>query len=201
MTIPQPGGWYLTTDGIHERWWDGATWSDHTRRVDGAPEFPPSIIDPSVPQAPVVVARRPMGCAGFFWIVAAILLVVVIVVNLPGVKGDAPSGAGDSRVVPEPGRAPLRVLYEVEGTASGASLTFATNDGSEQTKTNIPLINTKGTAGVEFTATSGQFLYLSAQNLGEAGTVTCRISVDGVTVSENTSSGSYSIASCDGSAP
>jgi hypothetical protein len=200
MTIPQPAGWYLTTDGIHERWWDGAVWSEHTRRADGASELPPPAGPPGLP-APAVRVKRPMGCAGFFWIVAGILLVITVVVNLPGVKHESPSTTGSSRAASAPERPPLRVLYEVEGTASGASLTYATNDGSAQGETALPLMNTKGTAGVGFTATSGQFLYLSAQNLGEAGTVTCRISVDGVTISENTSNGSYSIASCDGSAP
>ena len=44
----------------------------------------------------------------------------------------------------------------------------------------------------------GEFVYISAQNEGEYGSVTCRITVDGVVVSENTSSGAYGIATCEG---
>jgi hypothetical protein len=43
-------------------------------------------------------------------------------------------------------------------------------------------------------------MYVSGQNATEYGTVTCRIKVDGNVVSQNTSSGAYSIATCSGSA-
>jgi len=45
---------------------------------------------------------------------------------------------------------------------------------------------------------SGDFVYLSVQNQQSVGSVTCRITVDGVVVSENTSSGGYTIATCQG---
>lgn len=38
-----------------------------------------------------------------------------------------------------------------------------------------------------------------AQNKGEYRSVTCRITVDGIVISENTSSGEYGIATCKGS--
>lgn len=48
---------------------------------------------------------------------------------------------------------------------------------------------------------AGDFVYISVQNQQGAGSVTCRITVDGVVVSENTSSGGYTIATCQGDVP
>ncbi len=47
----------------------------------------------------------------------------------------------------------------------------------------------------------GAFVYISVQNRGDSGSVTCSITVDNVVVAENTSSGGYVIASCDGLVP
>ena len=64
----------------------------------------------------------------------------------------------------------------------------------------------QGTGALPFSDTltsfhTGDFVYLSVQNQQPAGSVTCRIAVDGVVVSENTSSGAYVIATCQGSVP
>jgi hypothetical protein len=61
----------------------------------------------------------------------------------------------------------------------------------------------QGTGALPFSDTltsfhSGDFVYLSVQNQQPAGSVTCRITVDGVVVSENTSVGGYAIATCQG---
>lgn len=45
---------------------------------------------------------------------------------------------------------------------------------------------------------AGQFLYMSAQKDDNYGTVTCRIYVDEVLISKNSSSGDYAIATCTG---
>ena len=47
----------------------------------------------------------------------------------------------------------------------------------------------------------GAFVYISAQNQGESGSVKCRIEVDGVTLEQATSTGAYVIASCSGTVP
>jgi hypothetical protein len=44
-------------------------------------------------------------------------------------------------------------------------------------------------------------VYLSVQNQNAAGSVTCRILLDGMVVSENTSTGGYVIATCQGRVP
>jgi hypothetical protein len=95
--------------------------------------------------------------------------------------------------------APLDVLYEVEGTASVVAVTIEKPSGTEQANVSVPLTNKGGTRGLTLKFERGDFVYISAQNQGESGTVTCRITVDGEVLSENTSSGAYSIASCKGS--
>jgi len=87
-----------------------------------------------------------------------------------------------------------RVTYKVTGTASQASLTYRNEQGgTEQTKVRIPWQES-------LTVKRGAFLYLSAQNEGKSGSVTCEIWVDDVKWKESTSSGAYVIASCSGSA-
>jgi len=92
---------------------------------------------------------------------------------------------------------PVDVLYEVEGTASGASVTMEKPDGTEQVDVDLPMMNNAGGQGVELKFMPGSFVYISAQNEGAYGEVTCRITVDGMVMSENTSSADYGIASCD----
>ncbi|HYW72099.1 MAG TPA: MmpS family transport accessory protein [Pyrinomonadaceae bacterium] len=81
------------------------------------------------------------------------------------------------------------VVYEVKGSASSASLTYQNQHGDgEQIETvNLPWqLTRKGK--------SGDFLYISAQNLGESGTITTTISIDGKTVKSTTSKGGHVIA-------
>lgn len=94
---------------------------------------------------------------------------------------------------------PTRVVYEVEGTADSVSITIQTPSGSSQAANRaVPLTSAAGAPGIEIDGfTAGDFVYLSAQNEGEYGTVTCRIRVDGDVVSEVTSTGAYTIATCD----
>jgi hypothetical protein len=93
------------------------------------------------------------------------------------------------------------VLYEVTAdTASGSGrsgmLTLQTeNGGTSQAVVDLPF------NGPSTSFHPGDFLYLSVQNQQGIGSVTCRITVDGVVVSENTSSGGYTIATCQGSVP
>lgn len=85
--------------------------------------------------------------------------------------------------------APMRVTYEVDGTAHEASLTYHTETGgTEQRDVSLPWQTT-------FTADEGTFLYLSAQNRGEFGTVIAKIRVNAITVKESRSEGAYKIAS------
>ena len=58
-----------------------------------------------------------------------------------------------------------------------------------------------GLRGLTFTFARGDFVSISAQKKADGGgNITCRITVDGEVISENTSSAAYGIASCSGSA-
>ena len=88
-----------------------------------------------------------------------------------------------------------RVKYKVGGTTSQASVTYQNAEGgTEQMDVRVPWEKTIGT--VE----RGGFLYLSAQNYEDSGSITCEIWVDGRMWKHSTSSGAYVIASCNGSA-
>lgn len=99
------------------------------------------------------------------------------------------------------------VVYEAEApdsdTPRTANYTLQSDDGgSRQGDIDLPLKNQNGTLGLRFPGFhTGDFIYLSVQNGDEYGSVTCRITVDGTVVSENTSSGGYTIATCQGRVP
>lgn len=95
----------------------------------------------------------------------------------------------------------VTVIYEVAGTARTADVTYETPSGvGQQTGVDVPMTReTDGTPGIHYAFPAGAFIYISAQN-GGSGDITCRITVDGVVVSENTASGDYAIATCKGSA-
>jgi hypothetical protein len=99
------------------------------------------------------------------------------------------------------------VSYQADGgDARGirtANYTIRTdNGGTSQGSTNLPMKNRNGDTGLTFTGfRSGDFVYLSVQNQDAAGSVTCRIVVDGQILSENISTGGYTIATCQGQVP
>jgi len=93
-------------------------------------------------------------------------------------------------IVTDPGN----VLYQVEGTAATASITMRTNSGTEQAEISVPLKTKSGATGIWIQGTNMN-PYLSAQATS-AGSITCRITVKGEVLSENTSSGRGSIATC-----
>lgn len=89
-----------------------------------------------------------------------------------------------------------KVTYKVTGTARRASLMYYNSSGgSEQRTVRLPWQMTFGPEESE------QFLYISAQNEGDSGTITCEILVNGHRVKRSTSSGAYVIATCDATGP
>jgi hypothetical protein len=112
--------------------------------------------------------------------------------------GDSPSGGSSGSSGGESTTA--SVLYEVEGTAESATITAEMPTGTSQgTGKTVPLTTTSG-RGLTNTFPRGAFVYISAQNEGATGDITCRITVDGVVISENAASGGYAIATCQGTA-
>lgn len=110
---------------------------------------------------------------------------------------------------------PISVRYEVEtsdgrtipsGKQMTSSITVTTPDGTEQATVNLPLKMKDGDVGYTQAFMPGSFVSISAQKGDYYGSITCRIvasDLDGGAervLSENTSSGSYAIASCSGTA-
>jgi len=122
--------------------------------------------------------------SGIVWLLVVIGLLLCWLLSQGG--GDTPSSTSSGTT--------YKVIYKITGTASRASLTYNNEQGgTEQTEVAIPWEK-------QFTVKRGEFLYISAQNEGETGSVTCEIWVDGKKWKSSTSSGAYVIASCDGSA-
>lgn len=145
--------------------------------------------------------KRGLLNRGWFWV--AVLVGVVVIANSLG-DGRSNSTFNTPRVnTPTPTVCQKSVVYYVEGTARSVSITMENRTGGTEQADNraVPLA-AGGTPGLRLgQIPCGQFVYISAQNEGETGTVTCRIEVDGVTLETATSSGAYVIATCSGSVP
>lgn len=88
-----------------------------------------------------------------------------------------------------------RVDYHVKGTAEEVFVTYAnSNGGTSQVTAPVPW-------STGFQAMSGHFLYVSAQNSGDKGTVITEIAIDGKAYKQSQSEGAYVIASSSGSLP
>ena len=98
---------------------------------------------------------------------------------------------GDSTPVPE---SDIFITYEVGGTTDKASLTYENKDGNTEQKTvSLPW-------RLSFEAKPGAFLYVSAQNERESGSVTCKILENNLVKETATSEGAFVIAKCSRSA-
>jgi hypothetical protein len=133
----------------------------------------------------------------FVVILAVLAVLVAIGLSIEPDWSDGPSPSGiviDDRV---------EVIYEVTGTASGIDITIQNPSGNteQHNDLSVPLGTKDGRKGLHMTFRSGDFAYLSAQNTGESGSVTCRIVADGVVIESATSRGAYVIASCSGLVP
>jgi len=86
------------------------------------------------------------------------------------------------------------VTYRVKGTSGVAVLTYRNAmGGTEQASVRLPW-------ELSFDAKGGTFLYVSAQNQGVLGSVTCEILLDEESRTTSTSSGAYVIAECSNAA-
>lgn len=96
------------------------------------------------------------------------------------------------RVTPVP--VVREVTYRVEGVVLGGrvSLTMQNAEGgTEQTTASLPYERT-------LRMRPGSFSYISVQNRGSSGHLSCEILVDGEPFKKSTSSGGYAIATCSG---
>ena len=92
------------------------------------------------------------------------------------------------------GGTPSEVIYEVNGTADKVDVTLhnATGGTEQHSSVSVPI-------RYPFGRFSDTFLYISAQNQGEYGTVRVSIYVDGEIFKTSSSSGAYVIATASGS--
>jgi hypothetical protein len=120
----------------------------------------------------------------------ALALVAVMLCACGSTKSNAPVGSST-----------VQVVYFVEGTTKIADLTLETATGTKQENdVDVPVKTKSGLVGLHVTMPSGGFVYISAQNKQETGTISCRIEADGIEIASNESSGAYAIAQCDGRA-
>ncbi|MBF9018410.1 MULTISPECIES: MmpS family transport accessory protein [unclassified Oceanispirochaeta] len=91
---------------------------------------------------------------------------------------------------------PPQVEYEISGTATSVNITYsnASEGTSQVSDVSVPWT-------YSFESTTGNFLYVSAQNQNDSGSLTATIYVDGDVYKTSTSSGAYVIATASGSAP
>jgi hypothetical protein len=100
-----------------------------------------------------------------------------------------PTGGGVAR-----SQFTYKVTYRVLGSAGAAALTYRNvQGGTEQTRVRLPW-------EISFDAKGGSFLYVSAQNPGVEGSVTCEIALDDEVRTRSTSTGAYVIAECSNAA-
>ena len=88
----------------------------------------------------------------------------------------------------------ISVTYEVTGSANAVDVTYENDDGGTSQEGEVPV-----PWSYTFTGEPGDFVYISAQNQGESGSVTATIITDGDTFKTSTSSGAYVIATASGS--
>ncbi|QXE36198.1 hypothetical protein KQY30_20080 [Streptomyces sp. GMY02] len=129
-------------------------------------------------------------------VVGLVAVLVAVWVWVAGNDGSDTAGSEETAVLTEVS-ASSRVEYRLTGSADGADLTFTDGRGqmAQAAGKAVPLVSTDG-APLDFTAVRGTSLYLSAQNTGSTGDLTCQILVDDMVVAENTSSGGYTIVTC-----
>ncbi len=121
------------------------------------------------------------------------------------------SGAPPSEREPAAPSAPrsMTVTYQVDGTANAADVTMQTPSGTrQQSAVTLPMVPEGQSAyppGLVVSGfRSGDFLYVSAQRAYSHGgglDVTCAIEVNGVVVAQNSSSGEFTIVTCQAVAP
>ncbi len=133
----------------------------------------------------------------------AIALTVVAVIGIAGINGVRGLAERGRDYTPPP-KTPAAVRvnndvleYHVTGTATAANVTYSSASGTVQNTVDVPMKNQSGGVGVIMKgAAIPTFAYISAQNDGASGSVTCKIVLNGTVVAENTSTGAYKIATC-----
>jgi hypothetical protein len=131
------------------------------------------------PTCPIcgVLRKTGRGCFGWLVITGLVLFVLSVILFLIGLS------------VP---LKPASITYQVDGSAKFVSLTYNNEEGgTQQRKVSLPWKES-------FETKPGSFLYISAQNQNEYGSLTVSIFVDGKPFRTSYASGGYTIASASG---
>ncbi len=170
-----------------------------------APASPP-LATPQPQPAPIYAApasaagKSPSQPSGFSFGRVLIALPIVLVLLVGGViltsSTKSPNGAdtvspGTDAVSPISSvvNPQHSVTYRVTGSARSVDVTYQNGTGGTEQKSRVAV-----PWSYTFQATSGAFLYISAQNQGESGDLTTEIDVDGSSRKQANASGAYVIA-------
>jgi hypothetical protein len=156
----------------------------------------PDLEPPSKESKPTNKKNALIGCGVL--LVFAVIIAVVIGIWMGSGSTDTstpssyPTVGGDSTDTSTPISYPT-VVYEITGTAKYVDVTLNNSTGGTEQYTNVPIPKR-----YTYNSFPDYFLYISAQNTGESGTVTVSIYVNGTLFKTSTSSGAYVIASASG---
>lgn len=136
--------------------------------------------------------------------VGMIILALFILILFRACGGTAaPSANRTSRATSRP--TTHRVEYLITGSTGRASITY-NNEQEGTQQEDVAAGGGRVPSGsfsdkplrIRYTMKSGTFAYISVQNENDAGSVRCRILVDGLIWRESVSEGAYKIATCSG---
>lgn len=159
------------------------------RRVKYQPPAGPSGMQYGPPQGPpwsppqqVVQVKRRRGC--IWWIGALVVALVAggIIIAVT-VSKSVPSTSGSHNIV-------MRV------TGDGpAMISYGTTGGTSQETSPLPWVSKKTVNGFDVATIGAQ------RSGGGAGKINCDITIDGVVVAKEASSGAYAVVTCSGATP
>ena len=157
-----------------------------------APHQPPP---PYVPQGYELKKKKPLYKRVWFWL-AIIVVVIIIAVAAGGGGGKSGGSASDT----------VEVVYTLESDAATVSATYATlNNGnigtSQDNNAAAPWTKTLQVEDsfINSFSLTGQMNPVLDGSRPDGTTITCRITVDGEVIAEQTSTGQYAAVSCAGS--
>jgi len=134
-----------------------------------------------------VLRKRPAKKMALLML-AAFLVAIIGGVSIPSDEKPAATPA-----INQPKYSGPEVTYEISGTAESASITLSNPTGGTEQNDMVYLPRT-----YDYYSFPNDYLYISAQNNGETGSVKVSIYVKGNLFKTSTSTGSYVIASASG---
>lgn len=147
-----------------------------------------------VPEGYKLKKKKPIYKRVWFWLLAIIAVIVIVSVATSTGGSDGDGGSASDTV---------QVVYTIESDAPAISATYSTLNGGnigQQQNNEVPAPWTQ-TVEVEDNFVQsfsliGQMTPVFDGSAPEGTTITCRITVDGEVVAEQTSTGQYAAVTC-----